>query len=616
MVIELNLDQQQKKTNPRIQILRGVAVLLVIFFHLGVPQFSGGFLGVDAFLVISGFFMHQIYSQNTSNHKVLNFYAKRMKRLLPAYLATACVVLIVSFFRFLPHERIHAVEQFLSSTLFTSNVTYWLGNQYFSASELRPTLSFWSLALEIQFYLIFPVLFWIFFRNYKIFITLNFLSLALFILLNKVSPESSFFLLLPRLWQFGLGMFCSKYLSAISKWVSRLKFPEVTIFRASLFMEITIVCLYRFLPSATTGIYNILICCLTGVALSTSADSFKMWRIEIWLNRLGNASYSMYLTHLPVIVLLCYVPFQGNNVPLQSTLKFSLSLLLTFVSGLLLYFIIEKPFRRIKDIKKLIAVYGITILAAFAFYINRTTLSGAFLDDRTTNISMALMDRSEFRCGVMARIEIIHKITGGPESCLITTPTSMRYLLVGNSHADAIKTALGEGLIRQGISLALLRDNMALTETNIALATSEALRLKVQGIVVHSSHGNTDYNSFMKLAKFAQANDLRLIVIGPVPTFDFSVPDYLLKHQGQKTTTMRGQRNDFQGYQDEVEFFQTNSTQFQYQFIDVEAFFCGNGCTISTRDGHPYYFDSGHLTLTGTRFLIDKIGAMLTRGLT
>ena len=91
-----------------------------------------------------------------------------MKRLLPAYLATACVVLIVSFFRFLPHERIHAVEQFLSSTLFTSNVTYWLGNQYFSASELRPTLSFWSLALEIQFYLIFPVLFWIFFRNYKI----------------------------------------------------------------------------------------------------------------------------------------------------------------------------------------------------------------------------------------------------------------------------------------------------------------------------------------------------------------------------------------------------------------------------------------------------------------
>lgn len=63
MVIDFNLDQQQKKTNPRIQILRGVAVLLGIFFHLGVPQFSGGFLGVDVFLVISGFFMHQIYSQ-------------------------------------------------------------------------------------------------------------------------------------------------------------------------------------------------------------------------------------------------------------------------------------------------------------------------------------------------------------------------------------------------------------------------------------------------------------------------------------------------------------------------------------------------------------------------
>lgn len=616
MVIELNLDQQQKKTNPRIQILRGVAVLQVIFFHLGVPQFSGGFLGVDAFLVISGFFMHQIYSQNTSNHKVLNFYAKRIKRLLPAYLATACVVLIVSFFRFLPHERIHAVEQFLSSTLFTSNVTYWLGNQYFSASELRPTLSFWSLALEIQFYLIFPVLFWIFFRNYKIFIILNFLSLALFILLNKVSPESSFFLLLPRLWQFGLGMFCSKYLSTIAKWVSRLKFPEVTIFRASVFMEITIVCLYRFLPSPTTGIYNILICCLTGVALSASADSFKMWRIESWLNRLGNASYSIYLTHLPVIVLLSYVPFHGNNVPLQSTLKFSLSLLLTIVSGLLLYFIVEKPFRRIKDTKKLIAVYGITILAASAFYINRTTLSGAFLDDRTTNISMALMDRSEFRCGVMARIEIIHKLTGGPESCWITTPTSMRYLLVGNSHADAIKTALGEGLKQQGVSLALLRDNMALTEKNIVLVTSEALRLQVQGIVVHSSHGNTDYNSFMKLAKFAQTYDLRLIVIGPVPTFNYSIPEYLLATRANQTTTINLQRYDLVGHRDEIDFFQSQSTKLGFEFIDIEPIFCHKGCTIASRDGHPYYFDGGHLTLTGSRFLIDKISAMLTRGLT
>lgn len=615
MVVNLKLNQQQKKTNPRIQILRGVAVLLVIFFHLGVPQFSGGFLGVDAFLVISGFFMQQIYSQDTSSHKVFNFYMKRMKRLLPAYLVTAFLVLIVSFYRFLPHERIQATEQFLSSTLFTSNITYWLGNQYFSASELRPTLSFWSLALEIQFYITFPVLFWLLFKNLKAFIALNFLSLALFILLNRVSPESSFFLLLPRLWQFGLGMFCSKYLSTLAKWASKSQFSEVAIFRTSVLLEISLVCFYKVLPSNTTGIYNILICCLTGIALSSSADSLKLWKIEIWLNKLGNASYSIYLTHLPVIVLLNYIPFQGNNVPLQSHVKFSLSLLLIAISGLLLYFMVEKPFRRIKDIKKLFAIYGLTIAVAITFYFNATPLSIASSDHRTGNISLALTDRSEFRCGVLARVEIIHKLTRGPESCWITAPTSSRYLLVGNSHADAIKTALGEGLGQQGISLALLRDNMALTEKNLGLATSEALKLKVQGIVLHASHGNTDYNSFMKLAKFAQTNNLRLIIIGPVPTFDASIPEYLLKNHTQETTIIHGQRNDLQGYHDEINFFQSNKSELQYQFIDIESIFCPKDCEIASNDGHPYYFDGGHLTLTGSRFLIDKISVMLIRGL-
>jgi peptidoglycan/LPS O-acetylase OafA/YrhL len=607
MVDDLNIYRQQKQVNPRIQILRGVAVLLVIFFHLGLPQFAGGFLGVDAFLVISGFFMQQIYSNNTGSHKVLNFYSKRMKRLIPAYLATAFLVLIISFFRFLPHERIHAIEQFFSSALFTSNISYWLGNQYFSAAELRPTLSFWSLALEIQFYLVFPLLFWLFLKNLRIFMALNLFSLVMFILLNKISPETSFFLLLPRLWQFGLGMICSKYLLVLAKWVSKLKYSESAIFRFSVILEIVLACSYKALPFSNTGIYNIIICSLTGVAIAASVNSTSTWKIENWLHGLGNASYSIYLTHLPVIVLLNYVPFQGNNVPIQSPVKFILSLLFTFLSGLFLYFVVEKPFRQVADVRKLFSIYALAIVVASTLYMNRTTLSKVLSDSRTSNISFALMDRSEFRCGLLARIEVIHSFTEGPESCWITPPTDTKYLLIGNSHADAIKTALGESLGRQGISLALLRDNMALTEKNLGFATSEALRLNIQGFVVHSSQGNTDHGSFIELAKFAQSKGLRLIVIGPVPTYDVSIPDYLMKHRMREITQIYKARNDLLGFGSEVRFYESNALNFGYQFINVESAFCDKACKIATQSGNPFYFDGGHLTLTGSRFLFERI---------
>lgn len=140
---------------PDIQILRGIAVVFVILFHLNVPLFSHGFLGVDLFFVISGFLMALLYERG----QTFKFYQRRANRLLPAYFATTVATVAISAFITLPSEQIQVMEQGVFAAFFMSNIGFWAQNSYFSTSEFTPLLHLWSLGVEIQFYLIVPLLF-------------------------------------------------------------------------------------------------------------------------------------------------------------------------------------------------------------------------------------------------------------------------------------------------------------------------------------------------------------------------------------------------------------------------------------------------------------------------
>ncbi|MBL4891317.1 MAG: acyltransferase [Rhizobiaceae bacterium] len=119
-----------------IQILRGLAVFLVLLFHFGIKGFAGGFLGVDIFFVISGFLMASLYQKG----KPLQFYQRRAQRLLPAYFATVLVTFIMASIITLPVDNNQVVEQVRFASIFTSNIGFWLQNSYFSQAELVPLL--------------------------------------------------------------------------------------------------------------------------------------------------------------------------------------------------------------------------------------------------------------------------------------------------------------------------------------------------------------------------------------------------------------------------------------------------------------------------------------------
>ena len=151
-----------------ISSLRFVAVLLVFLFHLNPHFFPGGYIGVDVFFVISGYVISlHIFARGVDrlNFNILDFYVKRFIRLMPPFLLLLLVCLVCGLVVLLPFSYEFHIQSFLSSLTFSSNILFWRKIDYFLSDQIfNPFIHTWSLSLEWQFYLLFPVI--IYFLNY------------------------------------------------------------------------------------------------------------------------------------------------------------------------------------------------------------------------------------------------------------------------------------------------------------------------------------------------------------------------------------------------------------------------------------------------------------------
>ena len=204
---------------PEIDGLRAVAVLPVIFFHAGIGIFSGGYVGVDVFFVISGYLITTIIlaDLDSKNFSITNFYERRARRILPVLFFIVLCCVPFALYSLLPDTLVKFGHSLIAVPTFSSNFLFWSERGYFgTASELKPLVHTWSLAVEEQFYLLFPLALIVlskFTRKWTgIFILFTItLSLGLSWYLTRLHFESAFYLPFARAWELLMGAAAAFY---------------------------------------------------------------------------------------------------------------------------------------------------------------------------------------------------------------------------------------------------------------------------------------------------------------------------------------------------------------------------------------------------------------------
>ena len=351
---------------PEIDSLRAIAVFLVIFFHFELLHITGGFVGVDVFFVISGYLITNLILIDLKNKKfsIFEFYIRRIRRIIPALYAT---IIISLFFGYLILSPIHLGrfgESSTSSALGISNFYFWYEAGYFDYSKLfKPLLHTWTLSVELQFYLFWPILIFLIYKFSKKNLKIVVLSIILFCLFFSIiyseRATGYFYFTGFRLYEFAIGSF-----TYIVKENLKTKFNDALLVVGILFL---IIVSLTFNEDNIFPGYNALIPCLTTsliLLVSGNLKYFKSLFINSFLIYLGKISYSLYLIHWPLLVFYQYIVIQ----PLTYFEKIAL-IFITLLLSVFSYRYIELPFRKRKNKKFLILNKNLLVYFLSSFFI-------------------------------------------------------------------------------------------------------------------------------------------------------------------------------------------------------------------------------------------------------
>lgn len=353
---ELHAADYQAEFRPDIQAVRALAVALVVLYHANIPGVHGGFLGVDVFFVVSGFVITNVLLRERASkgtNSIPGFYARRIRRILPA----ATIVLIATIF-----ATYHWLS-FITGAVNANDAKYvaafignfhfaTIGTQYFTANQPPSTLQqYWSLAVEEQFYLLWPVLFLLLTLPWKAFSSVGRLvstlsliigvSLAWSIIETSQNEVWAFFSPLTRAWELALGA-----LLAVLGPHLRGRSPRFGVALAAIGVVTVLLCTW-FYTTATLwpGAAVIVPVVGTGMIIAGGSlrgpDTFGPFANFAPLQWFGNISYSLYLVHWPVIAIA--TQYAIAPLPLHSEIEL---VALSVALSALLYYAVENPIRR------------------------------------------------------------------------------------------------------------------------------------------------------------------------------------------------------------------------------------------------------------------------------
>ncbi len=628
---ELKTIQVASAVNYRREIdgLRAIAVLPVMLFHAGFEAFSGGFVGVDIFFVISGYLITRIIVDELENgtFSIINFYERRARRILPALFLVMLVCLPFAWFWLYPSDMKEFLQSLVAVSVFASNIFFWRESGYFdTAAELKPLLHTWSLAVEEQYYALFPLFLILFWRLGKswIIVTLGVLFVTSLILAYwgaYTKPASVFYLLPTRGWELLLGSFSAIYLSRPNQ-----KQLGKTASEIGGFLGISLI-LYTVFSYQKSAPLTVLYAGLSsfGAVLVILFATYQTTVGKILgkklLTGVGLISYSAYLWHQPVIAFARY----------RSSAKLSdLDLLGLLMASLVLAYgswkFVETRFRKKHLFSRNFIFYF--SLAGASFFIS-LGLVGYFYHDKLT--SLRLNER---------QISTIESASSSPNRSWCHFPqtdealkrkacayfsTNTKVAVLGNSHGTELAYSLAYILKLKNIGVAhhtmsgckhnyKIRGELGTVCGKWHSKVIEGLVADKHIGVVVLSYRNEEYldelayrKSLAEIANELAESGKRVVVVLQVPLPISHINQHLSRNMADLSGSIPSRKlSDWRGlYRHSGEL--RRLLRDDVAIFDPAELFCDNEWCYVTRNGIALYFDDNHISVAGGNVIAKEL---------
>lgn len=627
---------------PEIDGLRAIAVVPVILFHAGFSVFSGGFVGVDIFFVISGYLITTIiYSElMDGSFSLVSFYERRARRILPALFFMLFACLPFAWLWLAPSDMRLFAQSLASISVFSSNIFFWQTSGYFGpAADMAPLLHTWSLSVEEQYYLFFPfflIVLWRFSRRAMlgvlVFFTLASLMLADWLV--KDSPSPVFYLLPTRGWELMIGAIAALLLR------SHHKPAPFLIAQLGSLAGFLMVCISIFFydKSIPTPSFYTLVPTVGALFLILFASGNtlvgRLLAHKAFVG-IGLMSYSAYLWHQPILSFARHRLVDDLGFGILAVL-----LCLTFLMAYLSWRYVEAPFRRSTGWTRagIFKFSGLGSLLFISLGVAGSVTHG-FAQQRSSDGQIALMKTAvpsplRDRChtgGVNYRK--VH------EACEYRSGT-LGWAIFGDSHTVEIAYALSAELAKAGKSLKHYSfsgcvpmfgrekkqpctkwtkealnyiaarhdiDTVVISyRINAALFGEHEGKYPRQVDAVANMEREKRWRSYVDAANYLAESGKKVILVLQSPELPTPI-DRLIFHSADSNGLILGASRSWWDARNAFVMARLGDFSEAIRVIDTTELFCNKSYCMAARDHVAYYFDDDHLSLSGAALVAKEI---------
>lgn len=610
---------------PHIDGIRTLAVVPVVLYHVGVPGVTGGFVGVDVFFVISGYLITSVLlgDLHAQRFSIARFYQRRIQRLLPALAVVLIAVWFASALLFFPSELGSVGWQILTAATFSSNFYFWTQDGYFTASaETQPLLHTWSLAVEEQFYILFPILLYVVFRFARkrlgaVLIALSIVSFIGCVLLSYVSESTAFFMLPFRAWELGIGAILAvigaREVSA--RWAAGLRFLGLALIVVPMLTYTSGVPVFPGWAAALPAIGTAL---LIGWGAQGVIGKALSWRPVVYV---GGVSYSMYLWHWPLIVFWKVV-----NGPVLEAWEMICLVIASFALAALSTTFVERPFRTAKvraaRPRTVIAIgaAALVILGGMGFVQTRPSPVSLMAAPESVIATAAVANYIEtpdhgqqFRRGSCFISGYSDEGEYDPVECATTEPNRPNILLLGDSHAAQYWGALSEIFPNANVMQATASGCRTLLGTEGTSRCTEARdwaldelipSTDIDVVILGGRWRSDELGQVGPTIEYLKKYISTVVVIGPTVEYESALPTLAARSElyGHDFDFATLRVPDREEVDHEMRKAVESAGAIYLSVLDTEC--SGEDCMLFAPDGVPLQFDYGHLTMSGSRFVL------------